>query len=482
MKKTLIMVLVAAMVIAIMPTMALAANTIHVSPTDDLDAAISGAADGDTVFIYEGTYSLGHVVLDKNLTIVGESEEGVVLVPNFTIGAFAPNETDFYRAAVASDSAWLFVDAGYTLNLSSVTMDGENNEIAFVVRSHGDVNATDVTIKNTFRTDYCGFGIGIFPTGKLVATNVTMSNMERSGIYGASDADIVGFDYTGKGDSPRLDYALNISPPRDGSAVRYLVNISDSTIRDCGVSSSDWGSGAFYVNSYYYQANGGTDTEIVTLNADHVNIYDCEVGLYVGYSDSYNDFGVANINNTNFFDCGLDLDVRSLNNTPVSTSGNYYGGGAPNVHLGDGDAIIGIDTFVTTPVAMSDDTEVTAGVDPTFMINIPAAVDFGTLIKGSGEQTQDFVVEAQGTVLEPGASIVVTANGPFVMKDNDGAGEAQINFQLWNSVNQVGFDDEFAAFFGDRTEDGTVRVDTDLIETAGSYKGTMSFTIEYVAN
>lgn len=482
MKKTLFVLLAMLLILAIMPATGLAASTIYVGPTDDLNAAISGAVDGDTIFIYDGTYSLDHVVLDKNLTITGESEDGVVLTPDFTIPTFAPNETDFYRATVASNSAWLFVDVGYTLNLSNVTMDGENNEIAFAVRSDGDLNVSDVTIKNTFRTDFCGFGIGIFPLGKLVATDVTMSNIERSGIYAASDADIVGFDYTGKGDSPRLDYGLNISPPRDGSAVRYVVNMSNSTIRNCGVSSSDWGSSALYLNSYYYAKNGGTDTQIVTLNVDFVNIYDCEVGLYVGYSDSYNDFGHANIDNTNFFGCGKDMDVRSLNNTPVSTFGNYYGGGAPNVYLGDGDVINGIDTFVTTPVPMNQDTEVTAGIDPSYMIIIPAAVDFGTLIKDTGIETQVFPVQAVDVVLEPGHEIAVGVTSDFLMNDLNGAGTVTLAYTLYNSTpTLITSGSEFAAFGADGTETGTVEVDTTAITAAGSYQGTMDFTISYQA-
>lgn len=471
MKKTLFVLLAILLIMAIMPVTGLAASTIYVGPTDDLNAAISGAADGDTIFIYDGTYTLNHVVLSKNLTIVGESEEGVIL--EATAG------TAGYKDAVAENSAWVFVSDSFTLNLSKVSMDGKDMEIAFVIRSHGNLNVEEVTIMNTMRTDFVGIGIGIYPTGTLSATDVTMFNIERIGIFARSNANITGFDYTGKGPVAHLDYALNVAPIRDAGTAPFVVNISDSVIRNCGDSTLQWGSSALYMNAYYYQAAGGTTPDIATVNVDHVNIYDCEVGMYVGYSDTSADYSNVSVSNSNFFGCGKDMDVRSSNNTSVSTSGNYYGGGAPNVFLGDGDEINGIDTFVTTPVPMSQDTEVTAGIDPSYMIIIPAAVDFGTLIKDTGVQTQAFPVQAVGVVLEPSCYIDVDVAGPFVMLDQNGTGSVSLAYSLNNESGAVLPPSTFATFTADDTEDGMVSVDTSTISAAGSYKGTMDFTISY---
>jgi hypothetical protein len=126
------------------------------------------------------------------------------------------------------------------------------------------------------------------------------------------------------------------------------------------------------------------------------------------------------------------------------------------------------------------ETEVTAGVDPTYTIVIPASVDFGTLVKDGSTVTKAFDVKAQSVLIEADASIVVSAEGPFVMKDDDGAGTIPLEYTLSNSsaaIPAVG--GTFTTFYGSRTEEGSVEVDTDNITAAGSYKGTMVFTISY---
>lgn len=128
----------------------------------------------------------------------------------------------------------------------------------------------------------------------------------------------------------------------------------------------------------------------------------------------------------------------------------------------------------------NSNTEVKASIDPTFMIIIPTAVDFGTLTKNSGTKTKDFNVAASGVLIEDGAKIAVSVESAFVMKDKDGTGNIDLAYVLNNNASQVLTAAVFANFDENRTEEGTVTVDTAAITKAGSYKGTMVFGISYV--
>lgn len=123
-------------------------------------------------------------------------------------------------------------------------------------------------------------------------------------------------------------------------------------------------------------------------------------------------------------------------------------------------------------------TEVKAGVDPTYTIVIPASVDFGSLVKDSGVITREFDVSASGVIIEAGASIDVNVTGPFAMSDEDGEGDVELPFALSNEAGTITAG-TFAHFTGGNTEDGNVSVNTGAITKAGSYKGTMVFSIVY---
>ena len=137
--------------------------------------------------------------------------------------------------------------------------------------------------------------------------------------------------------------------------------------------------------------------------------------------------------------------------------------------------------WVTSVCPDSAESEVKADVNPTFTIIIPTAVDFGTLAKNDGTKTKDFNVAASGVLIEDGAKIAVSVESAFVMKDKDGTGNIDLAYVLNNSEDPVSTAAVFANFVEDRTENGTVTVDTATIRKAGSYKGTMVFGISYVS-
>jgi len=122
-------------------------------------------------------------------------------------------------------------------------------------------------------------------------------------------------------------------------------------------------------------------------------------------------------------------------------------------------------------------TEVTAAVEPSYIVVIPPSVDFGVLQKDTGTKEKPFPVEAKNLVLEQNCCIDVKVSSINSM--NDGYGNL-LAYMLKNSVPDVVTTGTFATFFVPRTETGSVSVDTDAISKAGAYKGTMTFNISYV--
>jgi hypothetical protein len=66
------------------------------------------------------------------------------------------------------------------------------------------------------------------------------------------------------------------------------------------------------------------------------------------------------------------------------------------------------------------------------------------------------------------------------MKDNNGAGSVPLAYTLSNESGQITPPAAFATFTGNGTEDGSTTVDPSAITAAGSYRGTMVFTISYL--
>ena len=121
-------------------------------------------------------------------------------------------------------------------------------------------------------------------------------------------------------------------------------------------------------------------------------------------------------------------------------------------------------------------TEVTAGVDPTFTIVIPSAVNLGTLQKGIIPTPQTFNVTAQNVLIEASKSIVVSVTSDFNLAN----GTALLAYKLFSGSTELATGNAFATFTANGTQNGSVAVpDTSGITKAGGYQGTMTFTIAY---
>ena len=317
-------------------TVANVVNETRVIGYTTIQEAINAANDGDAILVGPGTYEeTGQIVIDKNLTLVGASEAGVILNPTANTGASGDNR------------GWIVVDEGFTLNISNLTMDGSGFDVHQAIRANGAVIADNVTIKNINYPGYMGFGMALMG-GDNAVTDITMSNIGRVGmsIYGGDvrhDTVVNGFSYTGKGDIDGLDYAIEVGAYSE-TAVPFQVDISNVTISDClGVASGDYISAGILISTYYYA--GGDDVDLIEVNIDHANISNCSTGVLVGGTAADTEYCVTLVTNSTFVDCVNDLGYVGIVTTGSFTvdSNTYDGGTVPTAWLGVNNEIWDLD-------------------------------------------------------------------------------------------------------------------------------------------
>ncbi len=185
-----------------------------VSPGLKLYAAVDLAAENSRIFAYNGEYLEPQIIVDKNITIMGESRAGVIIKPL--------NDT----GSTGDAKGWFVINPGVQLDLSTLTLDGVGKNIDQAIRSFGSGTIQNVTFKNISYPGYQGTALANLGQNMTIINN-TFSNIGRTGVLvlssGVSDTLISGNTYTGKGDGDWLDFAVVV----DGGAA---VTIEEFTI------------------------------------------------------------------------------------------------------------------------------------------------------------------------------------------------------------------------------------------------------------
>lgn len=414
MKKTLIIFLAIALLLAIMPTMALAAGeTVTITNAAELMAAIVNQDDNQTWNIAAGVYDI-----DRNNSISGEGQTG------------------WYFPIVADGITIIGAGIDQTVITSTVFSENGNWSSQNMITVFSDnVTVQDLTVRPKMDTN---------KAIEILGMNVTLKNIAiRNNNILTHESYLL---QKGVAENSSTDYWEAFATMFAGSVFFNPQNAQ----KDIGTATLDnvLVTQAWISCSANYVDNG-------TLILTNGTTVDFRNSWFAGYDT----FGVISknpkltydvIDFTVIYDETASLQPQILDRVPSGTT------------------LIG-----------EQDTEVTAGIDPSYMIIIPAAVDFGALIKDTGVQVQDFPIQAVGVVLEPGCYINVDVAGPFTMLDQNGSGTIPLNYNLSNESGLLTPPSIFATFTADDTENGTVSVDTSAITAAGSYKGTMNFTISY---
>lgn len=242
--------------------------------------AVSTVASGDTIMVAAGTYvETGQIVINKNLTIVGAGAGSSIV----------KKAEDTGDPSSGNNRGWVLVNAGYTLNMSGLTLDGDVKQISIAILSFGTTTVFGCEIKDiSWSTgSYYGRGVCLYSGTANVVRNTVFSNIRRIGVFvfgSGVSALTEGNTYTGKGAIDCLDYGIELG----GGAT---ATITGNTVTNClGVASSDGSTSAGILVTDYW---GPGTQAIITGNTLTGNT----AGIAVGYLGTDASVVAANFNN-----------------------------------------------------------------------------------------------------------------------------------------------------------------------------------------
>ncbi|NIP42197.1 MAG: T9SS type A sorting domain-containing protein [candidate division Zixibacteria bacterium] len=260
-----------------------------------------GLVTSSTIYLAPGTYAEGpQVVFDEDVTIVGDSKNTVTIVPTANTGSSGDSR------------GWFLVNAGVTLDMSEVTMDGAGYNIYQAIRSYGDLLLDDIIFQNMIYSTYLGFAVAIMDADPTI-TYCDFSNIGRVGVIlfgsGLTNGLVDNCTYVGKGDGDWLDYAVEFGGGAGGS-------VTNCEIYNCtGVAASDGSTSAGIIATTYYGA--GTNA---TLNGNY--IHDNSTGFGIGYGTS--DVTTATVTNNRFVNNEYGLTTSASSGIALLAYGNTF--------------------------------------------------------------------------------------------------------------------------------------------------------------
>lgn len=282
---------------------------------------ISAVSDGGVINVANGTYvEVGQIVVNKNLSIVGEDKVNTIIKPSSDVGAANDSAVDSDAWIIASGTSTIF-------NISNVTLDGTGKNVREAIRHYGNGLIDNLIIKGIQNGTYYGTGIDVRSTGIIDVTNTNFSQIGRVGVVfkDAATSTLSGNTYTGKGNGDWLDYAFDIQYGAN-------VTIDNNTIsNNKGVASSDLSDSA---GISVWDDAGTTTITNNTFTGNHIGVA-IAIGGWGGPTDPN-----ATIGNGNIFDggdIGVDLENVGSAGDPTITFGSSIFKGQPTaINIADG--------------------------------------------------------------------------------------------------------------------------------------------------
>jgi hypothetical protein len=258
----------------------------------------------DPINVAAGVFTeTGQIVINRNLTINGAGSGSTIIKP--------ANDT----GSSGDSRGWFLVNVGYTLSLSSVTLDGLGKNVYQAIRNWGQINVTSCSFKNIKYPTYNGMAIAALDGSSNIVTDCTFEEIGRIGviIYGVGTTGTMsGNTYVGKGVGDWLDYAFEVGG--GGNAT-----ISNNTIsNNLGVASSDGSTSAGILATTYF----GAGTSATVTNSTITN---CTDGIAVGYLSDDTTTLVANYNSISG---NTEYGVNNVSTAVIVNAKNNWWGDA----------------------------------------------------------------------------------------------------------------------------------------------------------
>jgi parallel beta-helix repeat protein len=238
------------------------------------------------------------VIDENNLSIIGESRTGVIVKSGFDTAAYHGG-----LSSADTSEAWWVVNAGSTLNISGMTLDGNGRLISSGMMVLGDAIIDDMTFEHIGynpSVNYDGKAISARGDAYISVSNSYFEDIGRIGVF-MKDAgvrgDISNNHFTGKGDAGDwLDYSIELGKGAQATITgNYITG-------NTGVAYDGSTSAGILVTTYY-----GLGTQATIIGNF---IYGNTTGIAVGYDSS--DTSLVTIKD-NFFNGsggnGVGIDV-----------------------------------------------------------------------------------------------------------------------------------------------------------------------------
>jgi parallel beta-helix repeat protein len=304
-----------------------------------IQEAINAASDGDTVFVYNGTY-YENVVVNKAVSLVGESKYGTFLDGSGTgtvvyVTSDDVNISDF----TIQNSGWtyyescIFVDGSSSNNISHniITTDGRgiclnfsgnnilaNNNISLTDTGMGGIfllnSSNNILSGNIVSKGYCGIhlscsnsnivsdnhvyftedeGITLWDSGNNTLTNNSITNIDlwSFGVYGLSFSAYNNYiDTSNTVDGKPIYYLIGVAnavfdAPINATTV-YLINCKNITIQDLTLTGNIFGV------CFWNTTNSKIQNVTVSVNAWGIFLGSSGNNILANNSIFFNDGGI----------------------------------------------------------------------------------------------------------------------------------------------------------------------------------------------
>lgn len=262
----------------------------------DIATAVASATAGDTLIVWATFHNEGHVVIDRDITLMG-GIGGERILANADTGDGASGDL----------KGWIVVAAGVTVTVENLSFDGNNFDIYQAFRVHGDGSFTGCDFNGIAYPGYQGTAI-VAMGDNVDVSNCMFSDIGRVGVlyYGtgitastASGNIVFG---NGLGDYLQNGFELGAGA---------VATISGNQVSNClGDAGATFGSVAIL-------ATGNGTVLTATSNNLLSNFY----GIHVGASASEDTAATVAFNRI----FGNDYGLKSLPSESVAAENNWWG-------------------------------------------------------------------------------------------------------------------------------------------------------------
>ena len=215
--------------------------------------AIDNATNGDTIFVYSGTYS-ENITIQHTISLLGENKDNTIIVGDETarvvnVSADYVNITGFtilngyegilIEARYARIAHNRIINSAYGIGLKFPYMNEKNIpkkpfESISWNRTHSHQNDFHIIVDNTFSNNEIGVIIFLYSCNNTVASNVFLQSRLGVAIFGSHNNSLTNNTFVNSGLYVSNDTSSNtiVNNTVNGKPLLYLEGQSDQVIQD----------------------------------------------------------------------------------------------------------------------------------------------------------------------------------------------------------------------------------------------------------